>query len=237
MTEPDVALTDYGVTLECALLTALLFRGLAGGNAPGESARRGGAGRATLRRSFAIFFASAGIAALAGGTVHGFFLSEDSVAGAVLWRIALLALGVTAFAAWSIGGRLIFARPTARTIEALAAGELIVYAVVVLAVDQRYWIAIANYAPAVIFLGLSFLVAYRKTPARPALAGLVGLALTIVAAIVQRRHVALHPVYFNHNALYHLVQMTAFVLIFVAGRHFVSAAAAATVEVGAAAGR
>ncbi len=213
MTEPDVALTDYGVTLECALLTWLLFRGV---SARGE-----------LRGFFAIFFVSAGVAALAGGTVHGFFLKPDSLAGTVLWRIALLALGLTTFAAWSIGGRLMFTERTAHVIDVLAGGECVAYAVVVLAVDQRFLIAVANYAPAVVFLGGSFLVAYRRKPERPTLAGLLGVILTIVAAVVQRRHIALHPTYLNHNALYHVIQMTAFGLIFLAGRHFIAAPAAA----------
>jgi len=213
MTEPDVALTDYGVTLECALLAGLLLRGVSA--------------RIELRRFFAIFFVSAGIAALAGGTVHGFFLNPDSLAGTVLWRIALLALGLTTFAAWSIGGRLMFTEGTAHVMEVLAGGECIAYAVVILAVDQRFLIAIANYAPSVVFLGGSFLVAYRRKPERPTLAGLIGVVLTIVAAIVQRRHIALHPTYHNHNALYHLIQMTAFGLIFLAGRHFIAAPAAA----------
>jgi len=227
MTEPDVALTDYGVTLECVLLTALLYRDVSG--------QRG------MRRLFAIFFASAAIAALAGGTVHGFFLSEGSIAGAVLWRLALLALGLTSFAAWSIGGRLIFSERAARAIGILAGGEFVLYAVVLLAVDQSYWIAIANYAPAVVFLGSSFLVAYRRMPSRPILAGLVGVALTIVAAVVQRSHIALHPAYFNHNALYHVIQMTALLLIFLAGRRLIAAPApwtgAATATTAAGAGR
>jgi xanthosine utilization system XapX-like protein len=213
MTEPDVALTDYGVTLECALLTGLLFLGVAT--------------RGALRRSFAIFFAASGMAALAGGTVHGFFPSEDSIVGAALWRIALLGLGLTALAAWSIGARLMFTERTARVIEAIAGAELFAYTVVVLAVDQRFWIAIANYAPAAVFLGVSFLVAYRRTPAPPTLAGLIGLVLTIVAAIVQRRHIALDATYLNHNALYHLIQMVAFALIFLTSRHFIAAPAAA----------
>jgi len=213
MTEPDVALTDYGVTLECALLAWLLLRGVPA--------------RGELRRSFAIFLASAGIAALAGGTVHGFFLSQDSIAGTVLWRIALLALGSTTCAAWSIGGRLIFTAGTAHVIEVLAAAECVAYAVVVLAVDQRFWIAIANYAPSVVFLGVSFLVAYRNNPDSSTLAGLIGVVLTIVAAIVQRRHIALHAIHINHNAFYHLIQMTAFGLIFLAGRRFIAAPSAA----------
>ena len=213
MTEPDVTLTDYGVTLECAILTGLLFRR--------EPARRG------LRNLFALLFASAGLAALAGGTVHGFFLREGSALGALLWRIVLLAVGLTALAGWSIGGRLLFAERTARLVEVLAAVECAAYAMVVLAIDQSFWIAIANYAPSVFFVALAFLVAYRRHGEGPLLAGLLGLLLMIAGAIVQRLRVALHPAYFNHNALFHVIQMVAFLLVFRAGRHLIAAPTAA----------
>ncbi len=212
MTEPDVALTDYGVTLECAMLTGLLFRR--------EPARRG------LRNLFALLFASAGVAALAGGTVHGFFLRESAL-GAILWRIVLLAVGLTALAGWSIGGRLLFPERTARLVEVLAAVECAAYTFVVLAIDQSFWIAIANYAPSVFFVAFSFLVAYRRHGEGPLLAGLVGLLLMIAGAIVQRLSVAVHPAYFNHNALFHVIQMAAFLLVFVAGRHLVAVPPAA----------
>jgi len=212
LTEPDVALTDYGVTLECAMLTGLLFRR--------EPARRG------LRNLFALLFASAGVAALAGGTVHGFFLRESAL-GAILWRIVLLAVGLTALAGWSIGGRLLFPERTARLVEVLAAVECAAYTFVVLAIDQSFWIAIANYAPSVFFVAFSFLVAYRRHGEGPLLAGLVGLLLMIAGAIVQRLSVAVHPAYFNHNALFHVIQMAAFLLVFLAGRHLVAVPPAA----------
>jgi hypothetical protein len=212
LTEPDVALTDYGVTLECAVFTAFLFRR--------------GPVRRELRRWFALLFASAGIAALAGGTVHGFFLEEHSPAGAVLWRVGLLAVGLTALACWSIGARLLCAEGRARVVEVLATFEWVVYAVVVLAVDQRFWIAVANYAPSVVFLTVAFLVAYLRRRQGPILVGLVGMALTMAAAIVQRLRITLHPAYFNHNALYHVVQMTAFAAVFLAGRHLMAPSAA-----------
>jgi len=212
LTEPDVALTDYGVTLECAMLTGLLFRR--------EPARRG------LRNLFALLFASAGVAALAGGTVHGFFLRESAL-GAILWRIVLLAVGLTALAGWSIGGRLLFPERTARLVEVLAAVECAAYTFVVLAIDQSFWIAIANYAPSVFFVAFSFLVAYRRHGEGPLLAGLVGLLLMIAGAIVQRLRLAVHPAYLNHNALFHVIQMAAFLLVFVAGRHLVAVPPAA----------
>lgn len=213
MTEPDVTLTDYGIALECAILAGLLHRRAAG--------------RGDLRRFFVLFFAASGLGALAGGTVHGFFLHDDSLAAAALWRAALLALGVTAFAAWSIGARLLLAGTAARIVQALAALELAAYAVVVVVFDQRFLVAIVNYAPAVAFLALSFLVAYRRQGGGPLVAGLAGLLLTAAAAVVQRRGISLHPTLFNHNALYHVIQMIAFVLIFQAGRYVIAAPAAA----------
>lgn len=213
MTEPDVTLTDYGIAFECAILAGLLWR------------RRSGGG--DLRRPFVLFFASSALGALAGGTVHGFLLDGGSVAGAALWRVALVALGVTAFAAWSIGARLAFSRRTAQIVQALAGLELAAYAVIVIAFDQRFLVAIVNYAPAVAFLALSFLVAYRRHGGRPLLTGLAGLVLTAVAAVVQRQKIALHPTLFNHNALYHAIQMVAFVLIFRAGRYVLAAPATA----------
>jgi len=50
LTEPDVALTDYGVTLECAILSGLLFRR--------QPVRPG------FRNLFVLLFATAGVAAL-----------------------------------------------------------------------------------------------------------------------------------------------------------------------------
>lgn len=212
MNEPDVVLTDYAVALECAVLTGLLFRGV--------PARR------DLRRLFAIFFVSAGIGALSGGTVHGYFPNERSAAGAALWRIALLALGVTTFAAWSIGGRLLFAGAAARRIPIAAGAAFAAYAGVILAVSHRFWIAIVNYAPSIVFLGAALIAAYRRKPERSTLAGLIGLALMIAAAVLQQLRIGIHPDYFNHNALFHLIQMTAFALFFTAGSRFVGASAA-----------
>lgn len=207
MTEPDVALTDYLLTAECAVLSWLICRLPAGSG---------------LRVPFALFFAASAAAALAGGTVHGFFLDGGSGSAVVLWRTALLALGVSAYCGWVIGARLLLSPPAARRVHAAAAAGWVAYAVVVVTTIDRFWVAIANYAPAVLFLALGLAAAYRRRPARPLAMGLVGLGLTVVAALVQRLHVAVHPVFFNHNALYHLIQAAAFLLIFSAARYLVT---------------
>lgn len=203
MTEPDVTLTDYLLAVECGLFAALLARLHAAG---------------PLRAPFAAFFTASSVAALAGGTVHGFFLGDRSLAGVLLWRAALLAIGVAAWCGWTIGARLLFAPRLAARVQAAAAVAFAVYAVIVIAVLDRFWVAIAHYAPAVVFLVVAMAAEYRREPRRPLAMGLIGLGLTIAAALVQRFEVALHPVFFNHNALYHLVQAGAFFLIYVAGR-------------------
>jgi len=204
ITEPDVTFTDYGLSVECALFTYLLYRQ--------------GNQRQQLQTWFIPFFASLGLAALTGGTVHGFFLDTKTTGYAILWPATLIAIGVTALAAWAIGARIQFPRPIARQIIILATIEFVGYCAIVLLITQAFWIAILNYLPAVGFLFIVFCLAYQRLRVKPLLIGLMGLVLTFVAAGVQKYRVAFHPVYFNHNALYHLIQAAALFMIFWAAR-------------------
>lgn len=198
--EADVTLTDYGLTLECALLTGLLWRR--------------GVPPTSVRSWFAVFFGSTGLAALLGGTVHGFLPNEQTRAGALLWRATLLAIGLAATSAWQVGACMALSRRVARWLSIAATTELIGYGALVIFVSQQFSIAIVNYLPATLFLLGVFGIAYRQTRAQPVLLGMAGLALTFVASGIQQAGIALHPVYLNHNALYHLIQAAALVLIF-----------------------
>jgi len=202
MTERDVALTDYLLTLEAAVFAVLVWR------SPGAS---------DLRLPFALFFSATAFAALTGGTMHGFFADVASPLRVWLWRATLVALGVVALAAWAIVGRMLLPADAAGTLLLAAAMVTAVYMVVVIAVDDRFKIAIVNYVPPTVFMLLAFVVAYRQ--GRPsAITGIVGLVLTLVAAIVQQQQIALHRVYFNHNALYHAIQAAGLFLIFLSAR-------------------
>lgn len=199
-----VGITDYLLALECGFFAWLL--------------RPRGADR--VAALFAAFFGVTALASLTGGTSHLFFPDATSLASDLLWKATVLALGGTAFAAWSAGASLLFTQPLQGRIARLAAAEFALYAIYVVAIDDRYRVAIANYIPAALFLGLAFALRYRAQRTRPALAGLAGLALTAIAALMQRMGAEVHPLYFNHNATYHLVQGIAFFLIFVAAAYF-----------------
>ncbi len=203
MTEPDVALTDYGLAIECAVFAWLLYRG-----------RRGG----ELRVWTVLFFASLAIGSACGGTVHGFFLDETSRGYRALWPLALLAIGVTALCGWAIGANLVLGAEVARWVRRAAILQLALYSWVVLFVTQEFWVAIADYLPAVLFLLAAFGILSRRGRGRGAALGAWGLGLTLVAAAIQQLEIPIHPLYFNHNALYHAVQALALGLLFLACR-------------------
>lgn len=194
MLEPDVTLTDYALAVQCAVFLTLVLRR----NPPGP-----------LRKWWAVFFASVGLAALIGGTVHG-FLPESRP----LWIATLLALGVTSLAGWMIGSYLSglgWLRP-------MAVALLAAYVGAVLLVTRDFLIAIAMYLPAALFLLATMIATYRRRSDRAVGAAVAGLLLTFVAAGVQQLRLAPHAVYFDHNALYHLIQFVGLWLLFVGAR-------------------
>lgn len=208
MTEPDVALTDYGLALECALFAFLIYRQESG---------------YPLRVSLSLFFASTAVASFTGGTVHGFFLDEQTLGYRILWPGTLIFIGVTTVAAWTIGSTILFSPRIARWIFAAAAAEFAVYSLAVLFLTPEFWLAIAAYLPAAIFLLVALSLAYYRRPQeRKLLIGILGLALTLAGVFVQQAGIAIHPVYFNHNALYHLIQGVALFMIFLAARELMA---------------
>lgn len=209
LTEPAVTLTDYALAIECAVFVLLLMR-------------RDAADR-TLRFWFVVFFASAGGASLLGGTVHGFFPDAASNGRQILWQATLLVILVTSLAAWNVGAILLLSPRGAKIVRLLAIAQLVVFSFVVLFVRHEFFIAIIAYLPATLFLLIGLVAAYRSHHLPVLRWGVIGLALTFLAAAVQRFHIAVHPYYFDHNALYHVIQGAALWMIFLAARCISSA--------------
>ena len=156
-----------------------------------------------------MFFVATSAASLFGALVHGFYSDNK-----FLWQAVLIALGIVSASTWAVGAHLLFTDGAARFVTVAALIELAVYSLVVLFVTDNFAIAIANYLPSTVFLIAAFFVSYRSTAATPVALGLAGLLLTLVAAGVQQARIAVHPTYFNHNALYHVLQAVALFLIF-----------------------
>jgi len=86
-----------------------------------------------------------------------------------------------------------------------------------MAVHDEFRYVIYDYAPAlVIILGLQIWCWLQfRSPAAPWIAA--GILVSVLAAVIQAARLAPHP-QFNHNDLYHVVQMAAFVLLYRGGR-------------------
>jgi hypothetical protein len=204
MTEPAVTLTDYALAIECAVFVIALSR---------LDARD-----KELCFWFVVFFASIGAASALGGTVHGFFLAASSPGRRILWPATILAILVTSLAAWNIGAVLQLDGRKVALVRRLAIAQLVLFSLVVLFVSSKFYVGVIAYLPSTLFLLFGLLTTHRRRPDRAIRWGVTGLALTLVAASVQQLRVAIHPVYFNHNALYHVIQGAALGMIFVAAR-------------------
>jgi len=156
VTEPDVALTDFALAIECAAFTI-------------ASVRR-------TRPAFVAVFALSAVASLLGGIVHGFASEADSPVYRVLWPSTVIAI-VGAAAAMGVAAAAIFGwGPSAR--RAMLAIALALVAFVAWGHDDFY-VAIAAYVPASVLLAAAFVT-------RRAWLGVFGLGLAMLAGALQQ---------------------------------------------------
>lgn len=188
MLEPDVTLTDYLLSLLCAVFAGWCWRR-----------------RAAAWRWYVAFFCTLSLASLLGGTVHGFIPSGRW--SDLLWCGVLLSLGGTAVAMWGITTTLLCRDATRRPAMAVVAVLAAVYAAAVIGGVRGFAVSIVAYLPAAIGMLVAY-VHHRRHPGHWN-AGIFGVLLTFVAAGIQVGQVALHPTWCNHNALYHLIQAIA----------------------------
>jgi hypothetical protein len=204
LTRPAVSLTDFALAIECIVFAVLLAR------LPASDA--------VLRRWFVVFFASVAAASFLGGTMHGFFEYSTNPFRTVLWTATLLAILVTSFATWSIAAILQLGESASQWVRRFALAQILVLTIVVLFVSKQFVVAIVAYLPATVFLLIGFWRGYVYTREPALKTGIVGLILTFIAAAVQQLKLAVHPVYFDHNALYHVIQFVALWMIYRAAR-------------------
>jgi hypothetical protein len=204
MTQVDVSLTDYGLAAECLCFAYLIAR---------FRTRT-----SSLPVVFIVFFFSIAIAAAAGGTVHGFFLDESSLGYRILWPFTLIVMGITALSGVHIGTALHFSRSTAASINRVALAIFVTYFAIVLFIRRDFLIAILDYLPALVFVGGAFLLSHRRQKKPAFLIGFLGVCTMLFAAAAQQAKVGIDPRYFDHNALYHVLQAIALFMVFLAAR-------------------
>jgi hypothetical protein len=202
VTEPMTMITDYAMG---ALAFVLAMRLLTDATA----------GRQLSGRLWAAAFVTTAVAAFVGGTCHGFIQWMPGLIGRALWKMTLLATGLGS--AFLLAAAIVasVAGPLRTALVVVVAVKLIVYTWTIASRDQ-FVLVIADYGTALVAVLLAawFIRPSGLTPAAWWLTA--GVAVAVVAGLIQWAHLAPH-VRFNHNDLFHVVQMASLYLLYRGG--------------------
>jgi hypothetical protein len=180
MNEPATVLTDY------ALGAVSLFLGVK---------------LIPYSKFWAVAFFAVAVAALLGGTWHGFWHSD------LLWKATTLAAGAASFGMVVGSTNAVTTGKLRSALIGFAAAKLVVYSVWMLSHDEFIWVVVDT-ASALLIVATLYLWRFNGWM-------LAGVAVSVLAGLVQASGLALHA-HFNHNDLYHVVQ-TGAMLVFYRG--------------------
>ena len=202
--EPDVVFTDLGL----AILGVYLGWRLC--TAPG---------RGTLQLAGTLLMGGLANAAFWGAIFHAFFPTQTATpAGFIVWIPVALSILVIATTLLELSLRILAPRLPQSVRRLLVATYAASFAATVLLLDESFTMIVRFYVPALVL----FLVAAAQEAARSRSTGwtLIAIGFTISggAALLQQAELAIHTVYFDHNAVYHVLQGIALVLIYLGFR-------------------
>jgi hypothetical protein len=176
-------------------------------------------GRMRLPRAGALLLGALASAAFWGAIFHALFPDGTAtISGAVAWSPVVLSIVVAAAVMLDLALEILVPRvgPGIRRyiVMMYAAG----FAAVALLLDRSFTSIVYFYVPALLLLLLA--AARRAISGRSIGWTLVaaGLLMSVGAAVLQQARVAIHPVYFDHNAVYHVAQSIAILFLYVGWR-------------------
>ena len=202
ITEPMTMVTDCLMgTLAFVLAMRLL------GDAASGQPRSG--------RLWAAAFVMTAVAAFVGGTYHGFIQWMPGLAGRALWKATLVATGIGSACLLAAAVTAAVAGPLRHALMGLVLVKLVVY-IWTIATKDAFVLVIADYGTALVAVLLAawFIRPTGLTPAAWWITA--GVAVAAVAGVIQWARVAPH-VHFNHNDLFHVVQMASLYLLYRGG--------------------
>jgi hypothetical protein len=194
--EPTTMLTDY------ALAVLGFWLG-------GRLLRQG-------RREWAFAFWAMAMGAALGGTSHGFALVLSPTWKQFLWKATVYSIGLVSYFVLAAMARSVVSGGALRTVQALALLKLAVYWWWMASHDEFRYV-IYDYGPSLLAALLVGLWVWRFRGMRGGVWIAAGVAVSFAGAGVQLSGFALHR-HFNHNDLYHVIQMAGLWLLYCGAR-------------------
>jgi hypothetical protein len=148
---------------------------------------------------WATAFLALALAAFLGGTWHGWWQND------VLWKATILSVGVASFGMVAGSAKIALDGAGRRVLTGFAALKLLLYCGWMLFHDDFIWV-IVDTASALAIVGALHLWRFNRWM-------LAGVGVSVLAALAQAGGLALHR-HFNHNDLYHVVQIAAMLLFY-----------------------
>lgn len=203
ISEPMTMFTDYLVTLLAASLGIHLII----------------EGRATSTRSEALWgwaFLATALGAFAGGTSHGFVQQLGDQGWLVLWKVTVYAIGAASFLLLAGALYASVSGPWKRPFLLLAVVKLGGY-IWWMASHDDFRFVINDYGSTMVVVLLLQIWQWwaRRAPSAPWVVG--GILVSFVASLIQQSEFALHQ-HFNHNDIFHVIQLLALWLLYRGGR-------------------
>jgi hypothetical protein len=175
----------------------------------------GTAGRQLSGRLWAAAFVMTAVAAFVGGTYHGFVQWLPGSAGRAMWKATLLATGLGSACLLAAAVAAAAAGPLRTALAGVVIAKLAFY-VWTIATKDSFTLVIADYGTALVAVVLAAWV-IRPSGLTPAAWWITaGVAVAVVAGVIQWARLAPH-VHFNHNDLFHVVQMASLYLLYRGG--------------------
>ncbi len=155
-----------------------------------------------VNRMWALAFLFTAAGSFFGGIYHGFAPMVTPPAALLLWKATVFSIGLASFFLLMGSGR---------ALAVIAIVKLVVYMSWMIAHDDFVYV-IADYGLTLLIVGIVQFV--RRGPSTPWV--IASIVVSVIGALVQQSGFALHR-HFNHNDLYHVIQLIALWLLFRGG--------------------
>lgn len=171
------------------------------------------------------------LAALAGGLAHALVGTVPAWLEHALWRAVFFGMGLVSYSMVVGTAYAVTRKPLRTVLFGVAVAGFVFYALRSRA-HHDFGFVILGYAAGLALVGGLAAVALLRGHQPVSMRWwLVGIAITVLASMVQRSGFSLHR-HFNHNDLYHLIGALAVVAFFLGAREVEDADAASTVAIG-----